>query len=345
NSCKSNRIVCIFFCIALASNVSLGDSTTSTDRVSRTMNHQPRECRENVRDNIDPKFILRVVAKQIISLFIPVSLCMFIVAAIAKSVPYFASTEVYLIYTPFNTPNADIGTQTWQTLANVGILLGVVVIMTFLLVLLFKFKCYKCLTGWLVATTFILVFVMSFMFFTEILRASMIFFDNITFAILLWNFGVMGLVSIHWRSPLIVKQAYLIFNSVLMALIFLKYLPKWTCWVLLGAMAIWDLIAVLCPRGPLRMLVEMAQKRNRPLHPAMIYSTTSAYALCARRGSNEVGFSHAFPLPLEPLVKQAPPMSTLGSHSIEPTDSGDESAAGNSKPNGEINVSAFWFLF
>ncbi|VDD80203.1 unnamed protein product, partial [Mesocestoides corti] len=221
------------------------------------------------------------------SLFIPVSLCMFIVAAIAKSVPYFASTEVYLIYTPFNTPNADIGTQTWQTLANVGILLGVVVIMTFLLVLLFKFKCYKCLTGWLVATTFILVFVMSFI---EILRASMIFFDNITFAILLWNFGVMGLVSIHWRSPLIVKQAYLIFNSVLMALIFLKYLPKWTCWVLLGAMAIWDLIAVLCPRGPLRMLVEMAQKRNRPLHPAMIYSTTSAYALCARNTGNATAF-------------------------------------------------------
>ncbi|KAL5112286.1 hypothetical protein TcWFU_006275 [Taenia crassiceps] len=239
--------------------------------------HQHQIANGSNRLPIDPRLIIRIGAKQIISLFIPVSVCMFLVAFISKTVPYFSTTDVYLIYTPFHTPNADISTQTWQTLANVTIFLGIVVVMTFLLVLLFKFKCYKCLTGWLIATTFLLVFVISFIFFTEILRASMIFFDNITFAVLLWNFGVLGLISIHWRSPLILQQAYLIFNSVQMALIFLKFLPKWTCWVLLGALAIWDLIAVLCPRGPLRMLVEMAQERNRPLFPAMIYSTTTVY--------------------------------------------------------------------
>lgn len=68
---------------------------------------------------------------------------MFAVVVVAKSVPYFAATDVYLIYTPFHTPNADVGTQTWQTLANVAIFLGVVIVMTFLLVLLVKFKCYK----------------------------------------------------------------------------------------------------------------------------------------------------------------------------------------------------------
>ena len=64
-------------------------------------------------------------------------------------------------------------------------------------------------------------------------------------------------------------QVYLTWTGVVVAFIF-SSISEWTTWVLLSAMAIYDLVAVLTPHGPLQMLVNMAIERDEDI-PALVY--------------------------------------------------------------------------
>lgn len=68
-------------------------------------------------------------------------------------------------------------------------------------------------------------------------------------------------------------------------------LPEWTTWVLLVALALYDLVAVLAPGGPLKILVELASRREEEL-PALVYEarpTTNANISGSRGGSTLAG--------------------------------------------------------
>jgi len=51
--------------------------------------------------------------------------------------------------------------------------------------------------------------------YSEILVIRDLVIDWFTFSLVLWNFGCLGLMVIHWKGPLRVQQVYLIVCSAL----------------------------------------------------------------------------------------------------------------------------------
>uniref|UniRef100_A0A0M3I077 Presenilin n=1 Tax=Ascaris lumbricoides TaxID=6252 RepID=A0A0M3I077_ASCLU len=72
-------------------------------------------------------------------------------------------------------------------------------------------------------------------------------------------------------------KVYLVMISALVSTMLLHLFPSWAVWTVLGALALWDVVAVLCPFGPLQILIKLSRERNEPIMPALIYSAGLIY--------------------------------------------------------------------
>ncbi|KAI8580517.1 hypothetical protein K450DRAFT_237431 [Umbelopsis ramanniana AG] len=229
---------------------------------------------------------LRFYIRQIYLVIQPVVIC--IILSIFWVKVSFSGTSDYAPVRPSYSIGSSSASTTTGTsssssvvssLTTALVIVGQIVVVTVAIVFFFRKGWIKVLIGFFMIVVLGLLGFMTYLLLLNLIQVFFIPLDYITMVFALWNFAVVGLISIFWKGPLWLQQAYLTIMSSLMAFS-LTGLEEWTTWMLLGLLAIWDLIAVLCPFGPLRLLIESSRTQQREV-PALLYSVNAVWFMAS----------------------------------------------------------------
>ncbi|KAG6532919.1 presenilin-like protein At1g08700 isoform X1 [Zingiber officinale] len=228
--------------------------------------------------------ILDSLGVEIIGVMSPVSICMLLVVLLVStlspsSISSFessaasATTAATLVYA--ESPSDPPARRFVGALLNAAAFVALVAVVTTLLVVLYYYRFTGFLRNYVRFSAFFVIASMGGSILLTVLRALSLPLDAVTAMILLLNLSAIGVPAVLSAAvPILLRQAYLVALAVIVAAWFSR-LPEWTTWTLLVALALYDLAAVLCPRGPLRVLVELASSREEEL-PALVYESRPA---------------------------------------------------------------------
>jgi presenilin 1 len=241
--------------------------------------------------------ILESIGLEIIGVMSPVSICMFLVVLIVYSLssanPFSSSSSATPIRTAANlvyleTPSDSAAQKLEGALLNALVFVILIALATFLLVVLYYYNFTNFLKNYMRFSAFFVLATMGGSIFLSIIQHFSIPVDSITCFLLLFNFTVVGVLSVFSGGiPILLRQVYMVSLGIIVAAWFTK-LPEWTTWALLVALAVYDLAAVLAPGGPLKLLVELASTRDEEL-PALIYEARPTVSMNTENRGSSLG--------------------------------------------------------
>lgn len=171
-------------------------------------------------------------------------------------------------------PNAaSIAEITWESFKIALIIISIIALATCLLVVFVYYGCMKFLYIYLFITVICVFSLLNISILSMIVAHMNSSIDWLTILFFVYNVLTIAVISMFWISPNIIKQIITIYQCIIMILYVLKIAPEWIAWALLPLLAIWDMLAVLLPFGPLYLLINLFQKRKLEVPSTMIYTT------------------------------------------------------------------------
>eukprot|EP01025_Chloroclados_australasicus_P038691 TRINITY_DN39938_c0_g1_i2.p1 TRINITY_DN39938_c0_g1~~TRINITY_DN39938_c0_g1_i2.p1 ORF type:complete len:524 (+),score=93.78 TRINITY_DN39938_c0_g1_i2:873-2444(+) len=222
----------------------------------------------------DNNSILTKLGNEVTNIVTPVTICMVLTVILVRLLNpkgESGSSAVLIATTVYKEQASDTdANKLFGSVLNALVFVGVICAMTFVLFILFKYGCVKVIYVYMGFAIFSIFFFFLGAITVEVLQVIGWHIDAVSLVFILYNTAVVGMLGLFfWPAPLFVRQCYLVMVGVLVAYVF-TWIPEWTTWVLLVAMALYDLCAVLCPHGPLRAIVELAQEREQDI-PALVF--------------------------------------------------------------------------